>query len=264
VEGYKRTISRLGRWQWQPFDQAFNNGFSHGKGGNVGDSGVEGFQRQMKISDTGYIGQETFNTLRSARIPEELANGGDMAMDARSVELINAAFLKFGGREPPPPVRTTAAAARLSKARSQIGVVEAPPRSNMQMYGKWYGMNGVPWCAIFATWCDQTGGTPTESFARGRKYAYVPYIVNDARLGLNGLSITSRPEPGDLVCYDWGRDGEYDHVGIVRSRVDSQGHFVAVEGNTSNADNSNGGQVMERTRNITKQNTVFVRVREPT
>jgi hypothetical protein len=263
VEAYKRTISRAGRWEWQAFDQAFSNAFSHGKtGGYVRESGVAGVQRQGSIQATGFVGQETFNLLRSIRIPEGLPNAGEAAMDARSVELINAAWDRFGGEEPSGGGGGgSSAQARLAKAKGQVGVKESPSGSNQQKYGAWYGMNGVPWCAIFCTWCDQNGSVPSDSLARGSRYAYVPYVVNDARLGRYGLSITSSPKPGDLVCYDWTYDGEFQHIGIFESGSPSR--FDAIEGNTSMSNNSNGGQVMRRTRSKGDASIVFVRVREP-
>jgi CHAP domain len=262
IEAYKRTISRAGRWKWQAFDQAFSNSFSRGKsGGNVADSGVAGVQRQQNIQPTGWVGKDTFNLLRSIKIPAGLPNAGQMAMDARSVELINAAFDKFGGEEPSPG-GTSAAEARLKEAVSQLGIKESPMNSNQCKYTQWYGMLG-PWCAMFVSWCDAHGGKPTPTFIKGQEYAYVPYIVSDARLGANGLSIVSTPKPGDLVCYDWAWDGEYDHVGIVEEPPDASGNFEAIEGNTSTSNNSNGGQVMRRSRNKKSQATVFVRVREP-
>jgi hypothetical protein len=258
VEGIKRTVSRAGRWKWQAFDQAFSNGFSHGKGGNVIDTGVAGVQRQGKISPpTGYVGQATFNLLRSIRIPAGLPHAGEPAMDARAVELINAAWDRFQGSEPPPPSGNPGQA-RLDKARTQVGVSESPANSNMTPYGAWYGANGQPWCAIFVTWCDQLGSAPCATFQRGVRYAYVPYIVSDARLGQRGLSLTSSPRPGDLVCYDWDRNGEFDHVGIFDSGNAS--NWYAIEGNTSNSDQSNGGQVMRRQRAASQQATLFVRV----
>jgi hypothetical protein len=262
VEAYKRTISRAGRWQWQTFDQAYSNIFSHGKaGGMVGDSGVEGIQRQAGIQSTGNIGTDTFNFLRSLVIPAGLDNAGQMAMDARSVELINAAFDKFQGKTEVPNPVGPAAKNRLARAQSQIGIKESPPRSNRQKYGTWYGEDGVPWCAIFLTWSDQTGPTPTKSFLRAQKYAYVPYIVSDARLGKNGLSVTSSPQPGDLVCYDWSRDGEFDHIGVFEGG--NANNWIAIEGNTSLANQSNGGEVMRRNRDKSQANVVFVRVQEP-
>jgi hypothetical protein len=261
VEAYKRTVSRAGRWEWQAFDQAFSNGFSHGlKGGNVIDTGVAGVQRQGNISPvTGYVGQETFNLLRSVRIPDGLPHAGEPAMDARSVELINAAWERFKGKEPPPPSQSSSALERLRMATTQIGIKESPPNSNQCKYCTWYGMVG-PWCAIFVSWCDCIGDNPSGRFKKGSRYAYVPYIVNDARLGVNGLSITSSPKPGDLVCYDWSWDGEHDHVGIFESG--NAGSFKAIEGNTSASNNSNGGEVMRRTRSSSEAALVFVRVAE--
>jgi hypothetical protein len=258
VEAYKRTISRLGRWEWQTFDQAFSNIFSQGKSGNVGESGVVGFQRQMGIQATGNIGKETFNALRSALIPKGLPHAGEHGMDARSVELINAAFKRFGGKEPKPS-GSSRAQARLNKAIAEIGYVEGANNNNK--YGHWYNANYQPWCAMFVTWSDLTSELPSpNTFIRGSHYAYCPYIVNDARLGLRGLSIVSTPKPGDLVLHDWGRDGEYDHIELFESGDEFD--WQSIGGNTSPADNSNGGQVMRRSRSSSDGNRVFVRVRE--
>jgi hypothetical protein len=260
VEAYKRTVSRAGRWVWQQFDQAFSNSFSHGKGPNVKDTGVAGVQRQQGIKATGFIGNETFNLLRSIKIPDGLPHAGEYAMDAHSVELINDAFDRFKGKEPS-DTSTSSAQARLAKAKTQLGIKESPPHSNRCKYTDWYGMVG-PWCAMFVTWCDVNGGKPVKSFQRGVKYAYCPYIVSDARLGKNGLSITSSPKPGDLVVYDWSWDGIFDHVGIVKTPPDGRGTFEAIEGNTSMRNQSNGGEVMDRTRNKADGHIVFVRVNE--
>jgi hypothetical protein len=263
VEAYKRTVSRAGRWRWQAFDQAYSNGFAHGKaGGNVGESGVAGVQRQGNVSpDTGYVGKATFNLLRSIIIPTGLPHAGEHAMDATAVELVNAAWDRFGGDPTPEPPTGSSASARLRKAVAEIGYHESPSNSNRTKYGHWYGMDGQPWCAIFATWCDQLGDNPSASLVRGTRYAYVPYIVSDARLGLYGLSVTSTPKPGDLVCYDWQRDGQFDHVGYFESG--SATSWKAIEGNTSTSDNSNGGQVMRRQRYAGDASVVFVRVAEP-
>jgi hypothetical protein len=221
-------------------------------------------QQKMKPSDTGWIGEATFNMLRSVRIPKGLPGAGEAAMDARAVELINQAWDRFKGKPKPEPPTGSAAQARLKTAQAEVGKKESPANSNNTPYGAWYGVNGQPWCAIFCTWADQTGHSPySKSFVKGNRWSYVPYVVNDARAGRNGLTVTSSPKPGDLVCFDWGRDGEYDHIGLVKTGLDGQGNFTTIEGNTSTSDNSNGGQVMERTRNKNQQGTVFVRVQEP-
>ena len=272
VEAYKRTVWRAGRWQGPAsnFDRAFSNNFSHGKSPNVVDTGVAGVQRQQAVEpDTGWIGKSTFDILRSIKVPDG-PHKGEMAMDANAQNLIAQAWKMFGGNEPkpeppkpPPNVKTTRRKA-LDAAEKYIGVKESPAGSNHTKFGVWYGVDLQPWCAIFATYCYEVDAGGSPSFVRGNNYAYVPYIVQDARNNRNGLHVTSAPISGDLVCFDWGRDGTYDHVGMFDYWIDGPGgSFSSVEGNTSVGNNSNGGEVMRRTRRISEQNTVFVRVDEP-
>lgn len=47
-------------------------------------------------------------------------------------------------------------------ALKEVGTKENPPRSNRTKYGKWYGLDGFPWCAQFDCWiyyqtCTQLG-----------------------------------------------------------------------------------------------------------
>ena len=259
VVAYKRTVSRAGRWEWSEFDKVFSNGFSHGKtGGNVRESGIAGIQRQGNINPpTGWVGESTFNLLRSIRIPEGLPNAGEPAMDDYAAELINKAHKKYHA-----PAGTLRQAA-LKLAISQIGVKESPFGTNRVKYSQWYGMRG-PWCAMFDTWCFEIAAAlraeDSPSFVRGAYYAYVPYVVSDARSGRRGLSTTTNPIPGDLVAYDWRRDGLFDHIGIFEKGTGFS--WTAIEGNTSLGNNSNGGQVMRRSRTAGDANTVFIRVEE--
>lgn len=268
VVAYKRTICRAGRWgEWDPasWDDTYSNGFAHGKSANVKDTGVAGFQRQADIDDTGWFGKRSFDMLRSVRVPEG-PHRGEMAMDSQAIRLVNEAYAKFGGNEPAPEQRGSVRMAALSRAKSQIGVKESPAGSNKVKFSDWYGMIG-PWCAMFATWCYELGAKDlnkdSPSFFRGQRWAYVPYIVSDARAGRNGLRTTDDPVPGDLVCFDWAADTVYDHVGLFEKWIVGAGDFQSLEGNTSVGNDSNGGEVMRRTRNKTRQRTVFVRVAEP-
>jgi len=261
VEAYKRTVSRAGRWQWGKFDQAYSDAFAHGKSGNVSGSGVAGVQRQMGIDDTGWIGQQTFDVLRQIRVPRGV-HEGEMAMDARAQSLLVQAWEQFGGKEPKPDPSPDLRSLALAQAVTQIGVKESPKFSNRTKYTDWYGMVG-PWCAMFTTWSyEQAGNSP--SFRRGETYAYVPYIVSDGRSYRNGLAVTKDPIPGDLVCFDWQRDGVFDHVGLFEKWTTGRSQFSSVEGNTSSdahGDQSNGGEVCRKTRNLS--GVVFVRVAEP-
>jgi hypothetical protein len=270
VEAYKRTVWRAGRWQGpaSSFDRAFSNAFSHGRGGNVGESGIAGVQRQQGIEASGWVGEQTFNTLRSIRVPTG-PHKGEMAMDANAANLLAQAWQLYGGEEPPrtppapPTVEKTTRERALEAAISYIGTKEDPPESNDTEFGRWYGVNYQPWCAIFCTYCVEVHAGGSPSFVKGVNYAYCPYIVSDARNHRNGLSVPSSPIPGDLVVYAWGSSGasteEFDHVGFFEAWVGGS-TFTAIEGNTSTSNNSNGGEVMRRQRSTTGQGTEFVRV----
>lgn len=160
-------------------------------------------------------------------------------------------------------------ALEVARREAKAAVHESPAGSNLQKYGKWYGQNGVPWCAIFVSWCfDQARPWFSWSWVRF-KYAYCPFVVADARAGRNGLSIVHWQDvrPGDLALYDWPGEspGTADHIGIVDRIVNrTSGTFTAAEGNTSAAGSQdNGGAVLMKERN-TSVVQAFVRVTVPT
>lgn len=139
----------------------------------------------------------------------------------------------------------------LGLIEAKARVTEYPPGSNLQKYGRWYGFNGVPWCAIFVSWCMNHAGLPLRT-ALAFQWEYW------GRAHSHGLSITHDPEPGDIVVYHHGQG----HTGIFYRWVDrSGGHFQAVEGNTSAAGSQdNGGAVLVKDRYTGWAPTVFVRV----
>jgi hypothetical protein len=87
----KRAVWRGGRWPGPAsgFDKAFSNGFSHGRSGNVSESGLAGLQRQNGIDDSGWMGEKTYNLIRSARIPASLPNAGQPLLDQTAIDLLN-------------------------------------------------------------------------------------------------------------------------------------------------------------------------------
>lgn len=136
----------------------------------------------------------------------------------------------------------------LAYLKNHIGDREYPPESNkVQWASLWYGVIG-PWCAMSVTRAYVEAGS--KAFARGQRYAYVPYIVADARRGTNGLTVSHSPQPGDLVCYDWTHDGTADHVGLFERWTVPGMSFYAIEGNTAVGNDSNGGEVMRRERSV--------------
>lgn len=46
----------------------------------------------------------------------------------------------------------------IEAARLELGTKEDPANSNLQKYGKWYGMDAVAWCAIFVSWLYNKAG----------------------------------------------------------------------------------------------------------
>ena len=147
----------------------------------------------------------------------------------------------------------------LDESKRWIGTKENPPYSNKVVFSEWYGLRG-PWCAMFVTYCYTKAGS-TSFDPKKARWAYCPFMVNDARAQRNGLIVvpTDKVEPGDIAMFDWQRDGISDHVGIVESKPSKNGNFKCIEGNTSQGNDSDGGEVMRRNRNK-NQVQVFIRV----
>lgn len=131
----------------------------------------------------------------------------------------------------------------LQIAAREIGYTESPAGSNSNKFGRWYGMDYQPWCAIFVSYCFYNAGLPLP-ITTEKGFSYCPYGVQWFK---DNGTWYSTPEVGDVVFYDWENDGVSDHVGIVET-VNTDGSIIAIEGNTSVGNESNGGQVMRRTR----------------
>lgn len=150
----------------------------------------------------------------------------------------------------------------LTEAIKWLGTKEYPAGTNhVKPFGPWYNNYVGPWCAVFVSYCLAKVGFKEVS-PDNERWAYVPYIVNDARNKRHGLRVVSWADvkPGDLVCYDWPGEsrGTADHVGFFEHKTGSS-TFRAVEGNTAVGNDSNGGEVMRRDRNLSDVQ-VFVRV----
>ena len=125
-------------------------------------------------------------------------------------------------------------------ARGELGNTENPAGSNRTKYGKWYGMDGQPWCMMFVQYCFAMAGYPLpyktascgDLLSWYRKYA--------------PECIVTAPKARDIVIYNFG------HTGILESAA--AGTVTVVEGNTSAGaagSQDNGGGVFTRTRSKT-------------
>jgi hypothetical protein len=137
----------------------------------------------------------------------------------------------------------------LEVAGQFIGVSEQPPKSNIVMFSRWYGITG-PWCAMFVTYCMVQ--VKSKAWKQHERYAYCPYILEDAKYNRNYLRLVPAVQAmtGDVVLYDWDNDGIADHVGIVQVAPFKSKTFQAIEGNTSGTNPSDGGMVASMTRNV--------------
>lgn len=110
-------------------------------------------------------------------------------------------------------------------ARTQIG------NQGGQPYWSWFGFSErVPWCACFVSWCaDQCGYIEAGILPR---FSVCDDGISWFREKGQYAAATYIPRPGDLIFFDWDRDGISDHVGIVASVEGGSVHTV--EGNTSN------------------------------
>lgn len=136
-------------------------------------------------------------------------------------------------------------------AEAEIGYTEIPANSNKTKYGKWFGYDGVAWCAIFVSWCYDKAGYPLGNIGYLKGYAGcqsgVDYFKRKNR-------IITNPVEGDIVFFDWNGDGRFDHTGIFVKWIDKT-TFETIEGNTSLTNQSNGGEVMRRKRKL--KNVLF-------
>jgi hypothetical protein len=148
----------------------------------------------------------------------------------------------------------------LSVANQYLGMTEKPPGSNHVLFAEWYGIIG-PWCAMFVTYCFVKAGA--KHFQRGNRWAYCPFVHDDARNQRNGLTIVPKEKvrAGDIVLFDWNDDGTADHIGIVIDPPGKKNTYTTIEGNTSGTNPSDGGMVAIQPRNMS-DTLVFIRVWE--
>jgi hypothetical protein len=131
--------------------------------------------------------------------------------------------------------------ATVALALTQVGTSESPPGSNRQKYGVWYGFNGVPWCAIYVSWVLAHAGNTS-----GYRFASTAVSVSWARQR-GRLVPLSYARPGDVLVKLYS--GTSGHTGMATD-APAGGRVRTVEGNTSDANDRDGGSVMHRDRSL--------------
>lgn len=95
----------------------------------------------------------------------------------------------------------------------------------------------APWCAMFASFVYASAGLKAEAGQFAHCPTWVNWFKREKRWG-------TTPRVGAAVFYDWNRDGESDHVGIVVEI--GKGWIRAVEGNTTKGGARNVVAVQKR------------------
>lgn len=134
----------------------------------------------------------------------------------------------------------------VSQINKLVELAKAQAYNGPSKYRKWYygsEQYGVPWCAVFVSWClAQTGVTQIKTDGAGcfaREYQkYGKWYESEYS------DSTTTPKKGDIVTFTWNYAGRYpnqdkyysDHVGIVYA-VDSN-YIYTVEGNAGNTNDT--------------------------
>lgn len=113
-------------------------------------------------------------------------------------------------------------------ARTQLGTRESG--DNGTKYGRWFGMDGQPWCAIFVSWVFAKAGHALPALQGARGFAGV--AAGAEALRRRG-ELHKTPRVGDIWLHR-GPSVDRDHTGIVVA-VHADGSFTTIEGNSSDA-----------------------------
>lgn len=132
----------------------------------------------------------------------------------------------------------------LKIAAGEIGYSRWNDPENGTKYGRWYAglvgdqqyaANGVPFCAMGASWTLDKAGVKCAGFPG----AYTPTMLNAAKQAGAVIANKKDAQPGDVAYFNWD-GGVVDHVGFIEKPY--AGYAQTIEFNTNN------GQVCRRTR----------------
>lgn len=133
----------------------------------------------------------------------------------------------------------------MDKAFSYLAIREVGTTNDNQ-FGREFGLNFAPWCAIFISMIFWYFGKGLKGGGWTKGYASVPLMLQNFK-----DHYTDNPQFGDIVIYDWDHAKGPDHVELFICWLDrAAGAMLCVGGNTGPHDPSNGGEVMISPRHI--------------
>lgn len=126
-------------------------------------------------------------------------------------------------------------------------------KNNDSIFGKWYGHNNIPWCAIFVSYVfAKAGAQAVVANAQTAKgfHSCTAAVKHFAKT--NQVIPANKIQPGDIVFMNFTETDSTDHVGIAIKHNKLTKKVYCVEGNTLNPDGTgdqvNGDGVYYKTR----------------
>lgn len=115
-------------------------------------------------------------------------------------------------------------------ANGYIGYTEGP--NNDTVFGKWFGLNNQPWCAMAASKILHEVGVLAQYTNKKKGHAscdeWLKLLTKN-----NQLVPIGQAKRGDLVFFQFDDDAQPDHVGIVQYHNTILKYINVWEGNTS-------------------------------
>lgn len=137
----------------------------------------------------------------------------------------------------------------LASAKAEVGYAEG--KNNDTKFGKWFGLNNQPWCAMFVSWCFKEAGLSRLIAAQTAK-GFASCDVGLKWFAKKGQLVpVGQAKPGDIVFFQFDNDSQPDHVGIVYKNNLLTKTLLVYEGNTAGnlyGSQSNGDGVYEKKR----------------
>ena len=137
----------------------------------------------------------------------------------------------------------------LSKAKKFVDEGYAEQGDNLTIMGKWYGLNGQPWCAMFVSYCFHLADALPLIKVTGKK-GFASCDAGLKAFAKAGMLVpVGQAKRGDIVFFQFDNDAQPDHVGFVFSNDGK--NLICFEGNTSGdkkGSQSNGGGAFKKKR----------------
>lgn len=120
----------------------------------------------------------------------------------------------------------------LAAAKAEVDAKFREGANNDTKFGKWFGMNNQPWCAMYVSWCFKEAGLSHLITAQSKK-GFASCDVGLKWFAKKGQIVpVGQAKPGDIAFFQFDDDAMADHVGIVQKN-DGKGTLWVYEGNTS-------------------------------